>query len=131
MYTQIGCKMEDSESLTLLAEQHAEAAQNAISQQLDSNPLVQRPSFRSRNRPTVTWGPPPPVASYNVTQLPFKIDETPSSSPSKNAITSSANLSSSPSSSSALVDNKENKNNIIFSLSDESSSTGSSDKDSD
>uniref|UniRef100_A0A336LE54 CSON009010 protein n=1 Tax=Culicoides sonorensis TaxID=179676 RepID=A0A336LE54_CULSO len=40
--------------------------------------LVSRPSFRSRNRPVISWGP-PPVAAYNMTQLPFKIDETPSS----------------------------------------------------
>lgn len=41
--------------------------------------LVSRPSFRSRNRPVISWGP-PPVAAYNMTQLPFKIDETPSRS---------------------------------------------------
>lgn len=41
--------------------------------------LVSRPSFRSRNRPVISWGP-PPVAAYNMTQLPFKIDETPSKS---------------------------------------------------
>lgn len=41
--------------------------------------MVSRPSFRSRNRPVISWGP-PPVAAYNMTQLPFKIDETPSKS---------------------------------------------------
>uniref|UniRef100_A0A336L512 CSON004276 protein n=1 Tax=Culicoides sonorensis TaxID=179676 RepID=A0A336L512_CULSO len=44
----------------------------------DETLLVSRPSFRSRNRPVISWGP-PPVAAYNMTQLPFKIDETPSS----------------------------------------------------
>lgn len=57
----------------------------AVMGELPQSQLVQRPSFRSRNRPTISWGP-PPIAPYNVTQLPFKIDETtPSSSPSTTA----------------------------------------------
>lgn len=57
------------------------AHESAVIGELPQPQLVQRPSFRSRNRPTISWGP-PPIAPYNVTQLPYKIDETPSSSPS-------------------------------------------------
>lgn len=131
MYTQIGTqgKMENnSENLTLSADQHDDAQKDVDHQ------FVQRPSFRSRNRPTVTWGPPPP-APYNVTQLPYKIDETPSSSSPSKAILATSNLSISSSTSNVVVvTNKENNNTLSLNDDDHSNSEGSissSDSDSD